>query len=189
MRALRVPRPLGRPRIRPVTVLADKAYSSRVLRAHLRRRGSKAVIPIPRRPASPPQTARQPRRQTARLRPRGVQAAQCSRTPHQPSEEMARRRHPLREDRHGRPGRAPPRRHLPLVRTLIRSARPSITCHEHCDRDCRAGARWLLGYLPQRCATGTATSSSGARQPAAERLLRAFVRDHGSQQQDLRLLR
>lgn len=47
MRALRVPRPVGRPRIRPVTVLADKAYSSRAIRAHLRRRGIKAVIPIP----------------------------------------------------------------------------------------------------------------------------------------------
>ncbi|MET4922485.1 IS5 family transposase [Streptomyces sp. PSRA5] len=47
MRALRVPRPKGRPRIRPVTVLADKAYSSRAIRDHLRRRGIKAVIPSP----------------------------------------------------------------------------------------------------------------------------------------------
>ena len=41
-----VRRGLGRPRRRPATVLADKAYSSRSNRAYLRRRGIKAVIPI-----------------------------------------------------------------------------------------------------------------------------------------------
>jgi transposase len=45
--ALRVPRPLVRPRVRPVTVLADKTYSSRAIREHLRRRGIQAVIPEP----------------------------------------------------------------------------------------------------------------------------------------------
>ncbi len=44
---LRVPRPVGRPRITPDVVLADKAYSSRAIRAHLRRRGIRAVIPQP----------------------------------------------------------------------------------------------------------------------------------------------
>ncbi|NJP46843.1 transposase [Streptomyces sp. PRB2-1] len=39
MAALRVPRPRGRPRTRPDVVLADKAYSSRAIREHLRRRG------------------------------------------------------------------------------------------------------------------------------------------------------
>ncbi|MEL5956205.1 IS5 family transposase [Streptomyces sp. CLV115] len=38
---------LGRPRTRPVTVLADRAYSSRAIRGHLRRRGIRAVIPQP----------------------------------------------------------------------------------------------------------------------------------------------
>lgn len=38
----------GRPRTRPEAVLADKAYSSRAIRALLRRRGIKAVIPEPR---------------------------------------------------------------------------------------------------------------------------------------------
>jgi transposase len=36
-----------RPRTRPGRVLGDKAYSSAAIRAHLRRRGIKAVIPEP----------------------------------------------------------------------------------------------------------------------------------------------
>lgn len=36
----------GRPRTRPDVVLGDKAYSSAGIRAHLRRRGIKAVIPV-----------------------------------------------------------------------------------------------------------------------------------------------
>jgi transposase len=36
----------GRPRTRPVRVLADKAYSSKANRALLARRGIKAVIPV-----------------------------------------------------------------------------------------------------------------------------------------------
>ncbi|MFJ4672528.1 transposase, partial [Kitasatospora purpeofusca] len=47
MAALRVPRPIGRPRTRPLVVLADRAYSSRAIREHLRRRGIRAVIPQP----------------------------------------------------------------------------------------------------------------------------------------------
>ncbi|WP_419248241.1 IS5 family transposase [Streptomyces virginiae] len=47
MDQLRVPRQRGRPRTRPDMVLADKAYSSRAIRKHLRRRGIRAVIPIP----------------------------------------------------------------------------------------------------------------------------------------------
>ncbi|MFJ3089406.1 IS5 family transposase [Streptomyces sp. NPDC086838] len=37
----------GRPRTRPEAVLADRAYSSRAIRSHLRRRGIRAVIPQP----------------------------------------------------------------------------------------------------------------------------------------------
>jgi transposase len=37
----------GRPRTRPAQILADKAYSSRTIRAHLRRRRIKATIPEP----------------------------------------------------------------------------------------------------------------------------------------------
>ncbi|MFF9001541.1 IS5 family transposase [Streptomyces achromogenes] len=47
MARLRVPRPVGRPRTTPETVLADKAYSSRAIRTHLSRRGIRAVIPQP----------------------------------------------------------------------------------------------------------------------------------------------
>ncbi len=47
MSHLRVGRPVGRPRTRPDAVRADKAYSSRAIRAHLRTRGIKAVIPEP----------------------------------------------------------------------------------------------------------------------------------------------
>jgi transposase len=42
-----VPRPgPGRPRTRPDEVQADKAYSSKAIRAHLRRRGIRATIPL-----------------------------------------------------------------------------------------------------------------------------------------------
>jgi len=37
----------GRPRTRPGQVLADKAYSSRAIRSHLRKRRIKATIPEP----------------------------------------------------------------------------------------------------------------------------------------------
>ena len=48
MARLRIPRRgPGRPRTRPGRVLADKAYSSRGIRSHLRRRGVQAVIPEP----------------------------------------------------------------------------------------------------------------------------------------------
>ncbi|MFJ8043700.1 IS5 family transposase [Kitasatospora sp. NPDC096147] len=47
MARIRVPRPVGRPRTTPEAVLADKAYSSRAIRAHLRGRGIRAVIPQP----------------------------------------------------------------------------------------------------------------------------------------------
>ncbi len=47
MARLRVPRRRGRPRTRPDLVLADKSYSSRAIREHLRRRGVRAVIPVP----------------------------------------------------------------------------------------------------------------------------------------------
>jgi transposase len=42
---VRVRLPVGRPRTRPAAVAGDKAYSSRANRAHLRKRGIKAVIP------------------------------------------------------------------------------------------------------------------------------------------------
>ncbi|MDX5569763.1 IS5 family transposase [Streptomyces sp. ID05-04B] len=48
MASIRVPRcGPGRPRTRPDAVLADRAYSSRAIRSHLRRRGIRAVIRQP----------------------------------------------------------------------------------------------------------------------------------------------
>lgn len=48
MAGIRIPRSgVGRPRTRPAVVLADRAYSSRAIRGHLRRRGIRAVIPQP----------------------------------------------------------------------------------------------------------------------------------------------
>ncbi|MEU1536147.1 IS5 family transposase [Streptomyces fagopyri] len=48
MAGIRVPRAsLGRTRTRPQTLLADRAYSSRAIRGHLRRRGIRAVMPQP----------------------------------------------------------------------------------------------------------------------------------------------
>ncbi|MEU0476367.1 IS5 family transposase [Streptomyces olivaceus] len=48
MAGIRVPRSgPGRPRTRPDAVLADRAYSSRAIRNHLRRRGIRTVIPQP----------------------------------------------------------------------------------------------------------------------------------------------
>ena len=44
---IRVASRRGRPRTRPQEVMADKAYSSRAIRAHLRARGIQAVIPEP----------------------------------------------------------------------------------------------------------------------------------------------
>ncbi|MFF1847340.1 IS5 family transposase [Streptomyces sp. NPDC058217] len=46
MTQLRVPRQHGRPRTGPDMVLADKAYSLRAIREHLRRRGVQAVIAV-----------------------------------------------------------------------------------------------------------------------------------------------
>jgi transposase len=45
LKKVRVRGPVGRPRTRPDAVAADKAYSSRGNRAHLRKRRIKAVIP------------------------------------------------------------------------------------------------------------------------------------------------
>ncbi|WP_425423914.1 hypothetical protein, partial [Streptomyces niveus] len=77
------------------------------------------------RPGRPPQTTRQPRRQTTGLRPRRLQAAQHRRALHQQTQAVARPGHPLRQNRNCLPRRTPPRRHLHLVRKLIRKKRPS----------------------------------------------------------------
>ncbi|GAA2749799.1 hypothetical protein GCM10010440_55540 [Kitasatospora cinereorecta] len=48
MAAIHVPRTgPGRPRTRPDTVIADRAYSARAIRSHVRARHIRAVIPQP----------------------------------------------------------------------------------------------------------------------------------------------
>ncbi|WP_442816030.1 transposase [Streptomyces sp. NBC_01205] len=54
MAQTRVPRRIGRPTVAPDVVLADKAYSSRAIRGHLRRRGVRVVIPQPAAQAANP---------------------------------------------------------------------------------------------------------------------------------------
>ncbi|MFG3399340.1 MULTISPECIES: transposase [Streptomyces] len=123
MARLRVPRPVGRPRTTPDVVLADKAYSSRAIRAHLRRRGIRAVIPQPSDQAANRKRRGWPaRRTTAGLRPRGLQAAEHRRTVHQQDQAVARSGDPLRQDRHRLPRRSSHRRHLHLVSQMTPAA-------------------------------------------------------------------
>ena len=61
----------GRPRTRPGRVLADKAYSSKAIRAHLRARGITAVIPGTSRPDQEQDPPRQPRRTPPDVRSAG----------------------------------------------------------------------------------------------------------------------
>jgi transposase len=42
---IRFPRPTGRPRVKPGSVAADKAYSNSLIRSYLRRRGIRHTIP------------------------------------------------------------------------------------------------------------------------------------------------
>jgi hypothetical protein len=88
----------GRPRTTPSALLGDKAYSSRGHREQLRRLGIKVVIPEPadqadqvRRPALP-----QPQRRRTML---------------QHPQELARHRHPLRQESAGLPRRCSPGSH------------------------------------------------------------------------------
>ncbi|MFF2901998.1 transposase [Streptomyces sp. NPDC057966] len=67
MPTLRVPRAIGQPHIRPLVVLADRAYSSRAIREHLSRRNIRAVFPQPaaRWPDRQPQAQGPPQRPPA----------------------------------------------------------------------------------------------------------------------------
>jgi transposase len=48
MAGIRIERPTGgRPRTRPAQLLGDKAFASKAIRSHLRRRGIQATIPEP----------------------------------------------------------------------------------------------------------------------------------------------
>ncbi len=80
----------GRPRTRPDAVLADKAYSTAKIRAHLRRRGIAATIPVPSNQVAGRLTRGQSGRAATEPGFRYVQAAQHrgardQQDPHRPS--------------------------------------------------------------------------------------------------------
>lgn len=130
--AIRVTRRKGRPRTRPVLVLADKSYSSRAIRSHLRRRGIRAVIP---QPADQAANRKRLGRRGACLRPGGLQAAEHRRTLHQQAQAVARPGHPLghshpRIHRQACLRRQDPARSTPLSQTL-RCTRNPPTHHPH----------------------------------------------------------
>ena len=87
-----------RPRTRPGQVLADKAYSSTAIRAHLRRRGIKATIPEP-----ADQIRHRLRRGSSggrrRIRPRRLQGAQYRRARLYRLRRAPGGRHPVRQTR------------------------------------------------------------------------------------------
>ncbi|MEV5320316.1 transposase [Streptomyces sp. NPDC052687] len=91
----RVPRPgPGRPRKRPDSLAADKAYSNGPVREYLRRRGIRHTIPE--KTDSLAARLQRPTRRTAtRLRRGPLQEAQHRRTSDQPPETAPGRRHPL----------------------------------------------------------------------------------------------
>ncbi|MEU6670076.1 transposase [Streptomyces sp. NPDC046727] len=90
MARIRVPRTgSGRSRTRAAMVLADRAYSSRAIRSHLRPRGRPAAVG----PDRPPTTARPPRWPPARLRCGVLQAAHHRRAVHQLPQPVARPGH------------------------------------------------------------------------------------------------
>jgi hypothetical protein len=99
----------GRPRTRPGVVLAGKGYPSRANRAYLAGRGIKASIP-----GRNDQVAGRRRRGQAggppRLRRRPLPAPHRRRAVLQPTRELARYRHPHREDSSQLPSRNPARR-------------------------------------------------------------------------------
>lgn len=110
MARLRMPRRRGRLRTRPDVVLADKAYSSRAIREHLRSRRIWAVIPI-----RADQNTHRLRRGSRVGRP-PAPTVRCTSSATRSSgastalpQAMARDRHPLREDRHHIHGRSPRR--------------------------------------------------------------------------------
>lgn len=84
----------GRPRTRPVRVLADRAYSSREIREYLRRRQVPHTIPEKRDQAGH-RRRRGSGRPAGQFRPRNVQAQAQGREPHRPVEPGQERRHAL----------------------------------------------------------------------------------------------
>ena len=89
----------GRPRTRPGHVLGDKAYSSRGIRSHLRRRRITATIPEPADQVSNRLRRGRQRRPSTRVRRRELQAAQRGRAGDQQAQGPPCGSHPLRQTR------------------------------------------------------------------------------------------
>lgn len=136
--AVRVPRlSAGRPRRRPETVIADKAYSSRAIRTGLRRRGIRAVIPERSDQIANRKRRGSGRRAAASLRSRAVQGPQCGRTLLQQAQAVPGRRHPLRQVGCPLPCRSPTRLAHPLApqTVIICQTRPSRRARPHHQGD------------------------------------------------------
>jgi hypothetical protein len=107
--------------IQAAQVLADKAYSSKAIRAHVCRRGIRAIIPQP-----ADQIAHRKRRGRHGGRPQAskdrLQAAQHRRALHQSAQAVARHRHPIRQDRPQLPTRPVHRSNLPLDQVIQQTA-------------------------------------------------------------------
>jgi transposase len=127
MAHIRVPRPgPGRPRTRPLTGLADRAYSSRAIRSHLRRRSIRAVIPQP-----SDQVGHRLRRGRLGGRPPGFdsEAYKQRNTVERCINRLKQWRgpgHTNRQTRHRLPGRTPPRQHPHLDPTMTKETEPRV---------------------------------------------------------------
>ncbi|MEE1757602.1 transposase [Streptomyces sp. SP18BB07] len=122
---IRVPRVgVGRPRIRPDRVRADKAYASRKNRAYLRRRGIRCAIPDKARPGASPQAARLPRRSAAEVRPGRLPRAPRGRVRHQSPQKASCRGHEIRQTRGSLRGNRSRRGHQRVAVTSIFVIRP-----------------------------------------------------------------
>jgi hypothetical protein len=105
----------GRPRTRPVEVLADKAYSSRANRAYLRRRGIPATIPVKVDQQANRRKKGLRRRPPTGVRPNPLPAAPRRRVRNQPAQTAPRLRHPLRQARRPLRGHCPDHQHQHLL--------------------------------------------------------------------------
>ncbi|RAJ65981.1 hypothetical protein K376_00248 [Streptomyces sp. PsTaAH-130] len=131
----------GRPRTRPFAVLADRAYSVPCHPRPPAAPGNSSGHPAAVRPGRPLPAAGPPRRLPARLRPRGIQAAEHRRVVHQPAKTVARPGRTNRQTRYRLPGRTPPRRHHHLDPTLTKETEPSRSTNSSWYRAPAPGAR------------------------------------------------
>lgn len=122
LEGIRVPRGgAGRPRVRPLRVRGDRAYSSRANRAYLRKRGIRCTIPEP-----ADQATHRKRRGAAGGRPpafrsRGLQGPARCRVRDQPAQAQPGRCHSVRQTRR------PVRSRRPDCRDR-RMAMPDLSC-------------------------------------------------------------